>query len=78
MKSDDSNKCCAREDVSVAMHLQRGAAHHLYRWLPEAEEHSGPRGLWQSRILRRGQLSPALGVPHVFKRVQKVRSYSRS
>ena len=56
----------------------REAAHHLYRWLPEAEEHSGPRGLWQSRILRRGQLSPALGVPHVFKRVQKVRSYSRS
>ena len=53
MKNDDSNKYCAREDVSVAMHLQRGAAHHLYRWLPEAEEHSGPRGLWQSSILRR-------------------------
>jgi len=78
VKNGDSSKYCVREFASVAMHWQRGAVHHLYRWLPEAEEHSGPRGLWQSSILRREQSSPALGVPHAFKWAQQVRSYNRS
>jgi hypothetical protein len=46
VKNDDSSKYCVREGASVAMHLQRGTAQHLYRWLPEAEEHSGSRGSW--------------------------------
>jgi hypothetical protein len=78
VKNDDSSKYCVREGASVAMHLQRVTARHLYRWLQEAEGHSGPRGSWQSSISRREQSSPALGVPHAFRQARQARSYSLS
>ena len=78
VKNDESSKYCVQEGASVAIHLQRVEARHLYRWLQEAEGHSGRRESWQSSILRREQSSIALGVQHVFRRAQQARSYSLS